>query len=176
VSERRPERIALVSTASACGKTTLGRALSERLDARFVELDALVQGPGWVETPAAELRATLEPLLAEPRWVVDGNYRGKLGDFVLSRADLIVWLDLPLTVWLPRLVRRSLTRWVRREELWNGNRESLRGAFWGRDSVVGYELRNHRRRRATEFPRWLAPHPVERLRTPAEVARFLARF
>lgn len=172
----RPQRIAVVATASGCGKTTLARTLARRTGARFVELDALVHGPGWIETPDAALRAALEPLLAEPRWVVDGNYENKLGDTVVQRADLVVWLDLPMRVWLPRLVRRSFARWARGEPLWNGNRETLRGALWGRDSLVGYALAHHRARRDAEIPRWLAPYPHRRLTTARQVARFLADF
>jgi adenylate kinase family enzyme len=168
-------RIALVSTASGCGKTTLGRALAESLEAPLVELDALVHGPDWTETPDAVLRATLAPLLERERWVVDGNYRKKLGDLVLSRADLVVWLDLPIRVCFVRLVRRTLKRAVRREVLWNGNRESLRNAVWGRDSLFGYALRTHRSRRA-QWPRELERHRYVRLTSVREVTHFLADF
>jgi adenylate kinase family enzyme len=167
----RAQRIAIVSTASGCGKTTLGRALAETLGARFIELDALVHGPNWVETPDDVLREKLAPMLEEERWVVDGNYRQKIGDLVISRADLVIWLDLPIQVWLPRLVRRTLVRAAKREVLWNGNRESLRDAFWGRDSLVGYALRTYRTRRA-EWPTALGPYPHVRLQSAREVSRF----
>ena len=173
-TESRPRRIAVVSTASACGKTTLGRTLAEKLGATFVELDALVHGPGWVETPDEVLRAKVAPILEQERWVVDGNYRRRVGDLVLPRADLVVWLDLPVRVWLPRLAWRTLRRDITREELWNGNRESLRAAVWGRDSLFGFALRTYRRRRA-EWPALLAPYPYVRLTSPGEVRRFLER-
>jgi shikimate kinase len=44
-------RVAIIASASGNGKTTLGRELAARLDVPFVELDALVHGPGWTETP-----------------------------------------------------------------------------------------------------------------------------
>jgi adenylate kinase family enzyme len=171
----RARRVAIVSTASGCGKTTLGRALAARVEAPFVELDALVHGPGWVETPDEVLRSQVEPIVARERWVVDGNYRKKLGNLVLARAELVVWLDLAVQVWLPRLVRRTVGRALRREVLWNGNRESLRDAVWGRDSLFGYALRTYRARRA-EWADVLAPYPHVRLTTPGEVERFLAGF
>ncbi len=49
-------KVAIVASASGNGKTTLGRELARRLDVPFVELDALVHGPNWVETPDDELR------------------------------------------------------------------------------------------------------------------------
>src|SRR6185503_1493018 len=112
-------RVAILASASGSGKTTLGRELARRLDVPFHELDALHHGPDWTEATADELRARVEPLVAEDAWVLDGAYRGKLGDLVLERAELVVWLDLPLRIWLPRLLRRTVTRIVRREELWN---------------------------------------------------------
>ncbi len=169
----RPRRIALISSASGNGKTTLGRELARRLEVPFVELDALVHGPGWAETSDDELRGRLAPVLAAPGWVIDGNYERKLGITVLAAADLVVWLDLPVRVWLPRLARRTWRRWRTREELWNGNRESVRAALWGWDSLFLYALRSHVRRRRTGAAR-LAGFPVRRLRTVAEVDAFMA--
>jgi adenylate kinase family enzyme len=167
-------RVAIIASASGNGKTTIGRALAARLGLPFVELDAIVHGPGWTEISDAGLRAALEPVRARGAWVIDGNYRAKLGDLVLRDAELVVWLDLPMRVWLPRLVRRTAGRLVRRQALWNGNCETLRGAVWGRESLIGYAVSSHIRKRR-EWPRELAGYPVTRLRSTAEVQRFLER-
>jgi adenylate kinase family enzyme len=164
--------VAVVASASGNGKTTFGRALAERLGVAFVETDALNHGPNWIEATPEELRARIEPIVDSDAWVIDGAYRGKLGDLVLERAELVVWLDLPLRVWLPRLLRRTARRVIQREELWNGNRETLRNVLLSRDSLLFYALRAHRRRRRT-YPASLAPYDVVRLRTPTEVERFL---
>lgn len=110
---------------------------------------------------------------ADRGWVIDGTYQHKLGRLVLEAADLVVWLNLPVRVWLPRLLRRMSRRMRCREPLWNGNRESLRGAFWGRDSLLRYALRMHHQRRR-DWPQALGDLPVVRLRTPKEVQRLLA--
>ena len=91
---------------------------------------------------------------------------------MLARADTVVWIDLPLHVWLPRLLRRTFRRMRGQEILWNDNKETLRNAFWGRDSLFGYALRAHfdRRRR---YPVELAAYPVIRLRTQDEIDRFV---
>ena len=166
-------KLAIISSASGNGKTTLGRELAARLEVPFVELDALVHGPDWVETPDDDLRAQVEPIVESDAWVIDGAYRGKLGDLVLDAADVVVWLDLPLRVWLPRLIRRTAQRIRRREELWNGNRETLVNVIWGRESLLVFAVRSHFRRRR-EYPEALASWRVVRLSTPAEVERFLA--
>ena len=165
-------KVSVTASASGNGKTTVGRELARRLGVQFVELDALVHGPDWAETPDDELRLLLEPVLARDGWVIDGGYRGKIGDLVLEQADVVVWLDLPVRVWLPRLARRTMRRLRGREQIWNGNRETLRGAVWGRDALIPYALREHRSRRR-RYPVELAPYPVVRLRTQREVEAFV---
>ena len=165
-------RVAVIASASGNGKTTLGREVARRLEVPFVEVDSLVHGPNWVETPDDELRARMQPIVDSDGWVIDGTYRRKLGDLVLARADTVVWLDLPIRVWLPRLVKRTYRRLRGREELWNANKESLRTALWGRESLFAWAFRMHlgRRRR---YPHELAAYPVVRLRSPKEVERWL---
>ena len=83
-----------------------------------------------------------------------------------------MWIDLPIHVWFPRLIRRTVRRMRGREELWNGNRESLRDAIGGRDALIPYAIRMHfsRRRR---YPGELARFTVVRLRTQADVDAFV---
>ncbi len=171
----RERRIAVIGSASGSGKTTLARELARRLDVPVVELDALVHGPNWAETPDDVLRAQLEPILAGEAWVIDGVYRGKLGSLVLDAADLVVWVDLPIHVWLPRLLRRTHRRVSTGEELWNGNRETWRNTLIGWDALIPYSFRIfvHRRR---DYPRELAQFPVARLRSTREVDAFLGRY
>jgi adenylate kinase family enzyme len=167
------KHVAIVATATCSGKTTLGRELARRLDLQFVELDALAHGPNWTETPDDDLRALVDPIVASDGWVIDGGYWGKLGDLVLRNADVVVWLDLPVRIWLLRLVRRTLGRMIRREELWHGNRETVRTVIFSRDSLLWYALRNHPRHRRV-YPKRLAPYEVVRLRSPREVEEWLA--
>jgi adenylate kinase family enzyme len=154
----------------------VGRALAVRLDVPYVELDALNHGPRWTEATAEELQARVRPWVDRDAWVIDGGYRAKLGDLVIARADTVVWLDLPVRVWLPRLAWRTFSRMVTREELWNGNREQFRFLFTERPNIFGWAWRRHRTQRE-ELPAWAAEHPhvrLVRLRSPREVRRYLA--
>lgn len=161
---------------SASGKSTVGRLLADKLGVPYVELDALHHGPGWTEASAEELWARVRPWVEGERWVIDGSYRSKLGDLVVSRADTVVWLDVPVRVWLPRLARRTFVRMLTREELWNGNREQLRFLFTERPNIFGWAWRSHRRNRR-ELESWVSVHPnvrLVRLRTARDVERWLA--
>ena len=88
-------------------------------------------------------------------------------------AGGVVWIVLPLRVWLPRLVRRTARRLGGREEIWNGNRETFRGAVGGRGALLPYAIRAHFRHRRN-YPARLAPYRVVRLRTQAKVDAFLS--
>jgi adenylate kinase family enzyme len=167
------KRVCLIATARGCGKTTTGRVLAERLGVPFYELDSLYHGPDWTPSSKEEMRAKVLPIVESDSWVIDGTYRGTIGDVVPEAADVVVWLDLPVRVWLPRLLRRTARRVIRKEELWNGNRERWRDALHPRNSVVFYALRNHSTTRRT-LDCELARFPLARLRTPAEVDAFLS--
>jgi adenylate kinase family enzyme len=70
------QRVAIIATASGCGKTTVGRKLAARLDVPYVELDAIHWQAGWTELDSVELRRRVEPLVERDAWVIDGSYRG----------------------------------------------------------------------------------------------------
>lgn len=167
-------KIAVQGT-SGSGKTTVARELARRHGVAHVELDALFHGPGWAQTPADEFRRRVAAATDGDGWVVDGNYDSKLGDLVLGRADIIVWLDVPLRVALSRVTRRTISRIRTGEELWNGNRESWRGGFLGWESMFVWTIRSHLRNRRAR-PERLARHPnlrVVRLRSREEVESYL---
>lgn len=164
----------VVKGASGSGKTTVAVALAEALDAPHVELDALHHGPDWSEPPLEEFRQRVTEATAGDRWVVDGNYDSKLGDALLERAELVVWLDPPLRMILARLRRRTAERIRSGTELWAGNRESWRDALIGRESLFVWAIRTHRSLRR-ELPARCARLgvPLLRLRTPAEADAWL---
>jgi len=137
------QRISVVGN-SGSGKTTAARQLAALLDVPHVELDAIFHQPGWQELPTAEFRDRVARRTQEPAWVIDGNYNA-VRDLVWSRADTVVWLDLPRRRVMWRVVRRTLARLVLRRELWNGNREPLSNV-WSLDpqrSIIAWAWTQH---------------------------------
>jgi adenylate kinase family enzyme len=166
----------LVIGGSGAGKSTLARSLAQRLGVLYVELDALHHGPNWKAASAEELRARVHAAIDGAfGWVVDGHYGNKLGTLLLDRAELIIWLDLPLHTKLRRLARRTALRWLRNEELWNGNRETFKDAFWGPEALFPWAIRGHFRQRH-QLPVQLAGRSVVRLRTAREADTWLSAF
>ena len=115
-----PRRV-LVAGGSGSGKTTLAARVADTLGVPHVEIDALFHGPGW--TPRPQFEADVEAFSSGPAWVTEWQY-GEVRALLPRRADLLVWLDLPRSTVMRQVVWRTLTRRLRRQELWNGNLEA----------------------------------------------------
>lgn len=168
------KRVSIIGI-SGSGKTTTGRRLSTQLGAPHTELDSLFWQPGWQEPDHDEFRETVKEAVAGDSWVVDGNYSRFGRDLIWDRADTVVWLDYPFMVSFWMLLKRSIRRAAKREELWNGNRETFRNLL-DQDSLLWYVIRNRRRialKNATDLAAY--PHlELIRLESPGEVDAWLA--
>ncbi len=143
----------IVTGNSSTGKSTLAAQLAEALGLAMVELDALFWRPNWQDPDPEEFRAAVRQALAEADrgWVVAGNYSARTADITWAAADTVVWLDLPLRVSIPRILKRSWTRSRSQELLWGTNYER----FWPhlklwstKESLVAFTLRHHRAKAA----------------------------
>ncbi|NLG99290.1 MAG: adenylate kinase [Chloroflexi bacterium] len=146
-------RFAVVGVTGS-GKTTTAQRLSRILNIPHVELDSLHWEKGWVQAERELFRQRVGQALSGDTWVTDGNY-SKARDIIWSRAATLVWLDYNLPVVLWQLANRTLRRIIRREILWNGNRETFRGAFFSRDSLFLYAFSSQKKQREL-YPRLLA--------------------
>ena len=103
-------------------------------------------------------------------WVTDSTYHTMLGRLIVDRADLVVWLDLPVPLVMWRLLRRTHVRNRDKTVLWNGNvepgwRESSRYLIW---PALTKAFENRRR-----FPTEYADVPMRRLRSDGDVREFV---
>jgi adenylate kinase family enzyme len=161
---------------SCVGKTTVSHRLAAALGVPHIEIDALHHDAGWQEAPADVLQERVRGALdaAPDGWVVDGNYRAKLGPLVLERADTAVLLAPPFGLTFARSLRRTVGRTITREELWNGNREQIRFVFT-RYWIPWWVLRNHGRY-GCEISERVAEQPhldFVHLRSAEEIERWL---
>jgi adenylate kinase family enzyme len=160
----RDARRVVVRGNSGSGKTTMARRISTVLDVPHIELDGVFHQREWTPLSDEEFVARVAAVAAEDAWVVCGNYR-RVADLLVDRADTAILFDLPRWMVMSRIVRRTLGRIVRREELWNGNRERWRN-FFALDpekSVIAFAWETHAARHewVAEF---VADPPSENLR------------
>ena len=173
-------RIAIVGCPGS-GKTTLARRLAADLGLTHVELDHLHWRDGWTEAPAEQFRADLDAALTEAGegWVTCGNYASRSEGRHIAEADTVVWLDLPRRTVMARVIRRTVVRTIRREELFGrGLREPLTNLTrWPlEDNIIRWAwvyFPRYRERYTTAMADGSWDHAVVRhLRTPREVDAF----
>lgn len=138
-------RVAVVGT-SCSGKTTLARKIANSNRIPHIELDAIYWKPNWTPLPVDKFRRAVEVEVAREEWVIDGNY-SKVRDIIWSRANHLIWLNLPFARVFFRVVSRTLKRVITKEELFSGNRETFKLAFLDRDSILWWVIRTHHRRK-----------------------------
>lgn len=161
------ERILIIGSPGS-GKSTLARALAAQTGLPLVHLDQLYWSAGWQEVDKTLWLARLDAALAEPRWIIEGNYSSTL-ERRLAHADKVVLLDLSPFRCTWRVLRRVLSeRGSVRADMAAGCPERLDlGFLW---YVLTFRVR--------ALPRVL--ESFERfagekiwLGTPGEIARFL---
>ncbi|MBM0740061.1 AAA family ATPase [Phormidium sp. CLA17] len=139
------KRISVVGTTGS-GKTTLAQQVAQHFQIPYIELDALYWEPNWTAPPPQVFRDRVTEALSRDCWVVDGNYSA-VRNIVWSRAETIVFLDYSFWLIMGRLLRRTLRRSLKQEELWNGNREDIRKSFFSQESILLWMLQTYQRNR-----------------------------
>ena len=174
-----PRRVSIVGS-TGTGKTSFARELARILGVRHIELDALAWGPKWTLADADTLQTRVREAIATDGWVADGNYGGRgARQIVWAAADTIIWLDYSLLVIYQRLWRRTIARIRDRAELWpgTGNRETIRDAFFSRESLFWWAFKTYRTRRRNypallEQPEYTRATKL-RFARPADAERWL---
>jgi len=174
------KRVSVVGNAGS-GKSRLAERIAGVLGVTHVELDAIHHLADWTPIDPDEFVARVAAFTSTESWVIDGNYRSVVVDgSVWQRADTIVWLDLPRRMVMVQVTRRTLRRIIRREQLWNGNREPLRNLYaWDPNrSIIRWAWTQHAKCRqrfgaAMKSPALEHVHFI-RLRSHDEAERWLA--
>ena len=138
-------RYVIVGTSGA-GKSTFAAALAQATGCPHIELDALYWGPEWTAVPHEQFESRVRSATEGKCWVADGNYTA-VREVLWARATHIVWLNYGRATVFPRVLWRTVSRGLLRTQLAHGNRESLRMAFFSRDSVLWWSYSTFARNR-----------------------------
>jgi adenylate kinase family enzyme len=129
----------------ASGKTTIARKLSSSLGIPHTNLDEILFTDAGA-LPFNEFHTAAERITRKDSWVVEGNY-SKLADVVWHRADVLVWLDLPLRLVVRRIVFRSLRQLAGLDTSAQAQRLTWKRAFFERRSLLRTAIRKYRHNR-----------------------------
>lgn len=165
----------IVLGSSCSGKTTLGKKLAAIKQAKPIDLDDLNWLPGWKNCSTEDLLKKIEKeIWGEDRWIISGNYRNT-HPLTMPQATCVIWLDFPLRIILWRMVKRTLTRIITKEEVCNGNYETIYGAFLDEENLFSYTINTYKDRKK-QFLMLGEQYPhleIIRLQSPKELTQFL---
>lgn len=157
------------------GKTTLGKAIAQKHNLTFIEIDWVKHRPNWNERPVSEARDIVSNRMAESElgWVFDGNdpYQSPLSlsspharscygtgsgctcalhgsgliDTPLAQADSVILIQIPWLRTLWTYTKRSIRRSWTGEEIAGGNRETFLLNFASRESHLWNTFKTRKR-------------------------------
>ncbi len=150
-------RVIIVGTSGA-GKTTLARKLSSNFDLTDIELDALFWDSNWTETAPEIFQKRIKDKISQKSgWVIHGNY-SKTRHLYWNEASHLIWLDYSFILIFWRVFKRSVFRILKKEFLWNGNKERFTQTFFSKKSIIlwmikTYSLRKKQYEKLTKSPK-----------------------
>ena len=92
----------LVTGNAGSGKSTLAKRIAAKHVLPLHGLDCVVWQPGWKKRAPEEKSAMISKLIDQDSWVIDG-----VSFDVQSRADTVVFLDVPRRVSFVRVMKRN---------------------------------------------------------------------
>lgn len=162
-------RIVIIGAGGA-GKSTLAVRLGSILGLPVIHLDQEYWQPGWTKMEKEKWLPKLEGLLAQPEWVMDGNFNASM-EQRFAAADTIIYLDFPTYLCLFRALTRIFSYYGRRRP------DMAPGCFERFDLTFLKWIWTYRQKvRPSVLQRLRATHGkrIEVLKSPREVSRFLA--
>ena len=104
---KKTNRVLIIGTPGA-GKSTFAVDYAKKHNLPLIHLDQEYFLPNWKKRfTHEEWEAHLETLIAQPQWVMDGNYSKTLARR-LEIADHVIWLQVPMWKACVRVLKREL--------------------------------------------------------------------
>jgi cytidylate kinase len=126
------DKVAVIG-ANGVGKTVFSDKVAQLYNLPHIQLDTLLFDDG-VRKDHEDFRKSVEDVVSQQKWVCDGVFT-QIADIVWPKADLVIWLDMPLRITVQQVVKRSLIRIVKGIKQPGGQKETLYTAFGSNGSV-----------------------------------------
>jgi adenylate kinase family enzyme len=104
-------KIAIIGSPGS-GKSTLGLKLHKILGIPLYHLDQYFWKPGWVEPNRAEFQKKHNEICDKDEWILEGQGL-KFFEYRIERADIIIFLDIPMYLCFYRVLKRAITHFGR---------------------------------------------------------------
>ena len=101
-------RIAILGR-SGSGKTSYAIKLGQRLDIPVHHLDKHFYVHSWIERDKHEFLKIQQQLVAQEKWIIDGNNLTTI-EVRLARADALIIFDMPKLLCLWRVIKRAFQK------------------------------------------------------------------
>jgi adenylate kinase family enzyme len=141
-------RISVLGSPGA-GKTTFSKKAASKLGLEHIELDLVYWGPNWHKPTDKVFQNKLADLITKVEarnpngWIMCGNFTHSLEGKYQDEADTVLLFQLPMLLVIWRVSKRSIKRLFTQEEVFPGCKETIRGAFIGRYSLLGWIILKH---------------------------------
>lgn len=167
-------KIMVIGVGAGVGKSTFARRLGKLTSIEVTHLDRLYWKPNWVEAPLEEFRAAQRQVVQNEQWIIEGNY-SRTFDIRESSADTVIYLELPLSVCLYRVLKRRVQYHGKtRDDIGEGCEEKIDWIF------LQYILKTYgsRRKKMVERIQHYAEEgkTVHYLKTSAQIEGFLKSY
>jgi adenylate kinase family enzyme len=118
------KRVIVIGSGGA-GKSSFSRKLGEITGLPVTHLDQIYWRPNWQEPAKQEWAEIHGNATKADSWILDGNFGGTM-EARLKACDTVIFLDLPRTVCLYRVLKRRLThRGENRPDMAEGCNEKI---------------------------------------------------
>ncbi|WP_299292736.1 AAA family ATPase [uncultured Tateyamaria sp.] len=166
------QRVMIVG-GSGSGKSTLARALGARTGLPVHHMDHIHWMPGWQQRPRDLRRAMALEVERSAAWIFEGGFSTTY-DHRISRADTLIWLDLPVALRLWRVTRRLFAHWGQsRPDMADGCAEGIHSETWAFYRWI-WDTRQTGRIRLTQLLAEAPDHvTIHHLQSRSDVGRFL---
>lgn len=91
---------------SVSGKSTLAKLLSKHYNCEVMHLDRVNFVDNWQERNLDEAQKIVNDFISKDVWIIEGNYQKLNQTRRFENSDLIIFMNFPRYICLPRAIKR----------------------------------------------------------------------